>query len=398
VPNDDDTFLNSHFAAYRNELIADVTPAGPHAVRTTVRRRRRVAVTAGTALAIALIAGPAAGYAALSRGPAPPAPGTTSEPTISASPSPSTATSSPSPSATTPAAPDGHIARRELLNTRVTLPDWWGDAPCNVNARLNAQAPAEEGNWLDSIGYVDVDRDGAEETVALVGCKFNSKVIQKQVVVFDRNGGGGIVTMGQVLTSRPLGWIFRVDPQSDGSIRIEVGDLEPTNEQVAALVIRQWRTYGWTGDTFRQTAGPTSFPVNPKLADLRVTAKDVVFADRNGALTVEVRNAGPARTDYALLTIRIYDKFIEATGDGWSACKETARKTDVESIELSCLLGPMKAGEKKTLTLGLVDIETRTGPPYKVTGHAQIVRLDANRVPLPDPKEADNEDPFEMLV
>jgi hypothetical protein len=392
VPNDDDTFLNSHFAAYRNELIADVTPAGPHAVRTTVRRRRRVAVTAGTALAIALIAGPAAGYAALSRGPAPPAPGTTSEPTISASPSPSTATSSPSPSATTPAAPDGHIARRELLNTRVTLPDWWGDAPCNVNARLNAQAPAEEGNWLDSIGYVDVDRDGAEETVALVGCKFNSKVIQKQVVVFDRNGGGGIVTMGQVLTSRPLGWIFQVDAQADGSIRIEVGDREPINEQVAAVVVKQWRTYGWNGDTFEQTGGPTSFPVQPTLADLRVEATDVVFANGHGRVTVKVTNAGPAKADYVFVTINLGDSDVTYEGDGWSACVEAGHRTGLKPTELTCLLGAMKAGETRTLSLGLV----QTGSQKTASGFAQVMRLDSNRDPVLDGRQDDNEHHFDV--
>ena len=392
--NSEDTFLDTQFAAYRNELLPDVTPVGPDAVRTTVRRRRRVTVTVGAAIALALIAGPAVGYSALNRAPAPPEPGTSPEPTQDSPPS-----SSPSaapPGSATATTPNGRISRTDLLAARLPMPPWSGDAPCYDEWFADTK-PAQVGNWLESVDYADVDRDGTEEAVAMIGCKYNT-VIQTQVAVFKRNQSGNIVLLGQVLTSRPLGWIFQIDAQPDGSIRIEVGDREPTDEQVASVVVRQWRTYGWTGTTFQQTAGPTSFPPNPTLADLRVTATDIIYAapaddgSRHGTTTVTIRNAGPAAAQYVWLSLELGAN-VRHEGAGWSGCVEASSNPGSSPPNLGCLLGPMRAGETKTLVLG---VASPGAVLTQFSARAAVMCLDKQRDPVPDAKPSDNEAHFEQ--
>ena len=65
------------------------------------------------------------------------------------------------------------------------------------------------------------------------------------------------------------------------------------------------RTYGWNGQRFAKVAGPTSFPPNPRLADLTVTAPTLVFgaptgSTRTARLTVTARNLGPSGVPVAL--------------------------------------------------------------------------------------------------
>ncbi|WP_238006932.1 hypothetical protein KZZ52_44475 [Dactylosporangium sp. AC04546] len=391
--DNEDTFLDTQFATYRNELLPNVTPIGPDAVRTTVRRRRRVAVTVGAAVALAIIVGPAVGYGALNGTPAPPQPGTSTEPTHGSSPSPSPSVA-PSESASA-TAPDGRISRADLLAARLTLPPWWGDAPCRSDGQLAGAKPAQEGNWLESVDYTDVDRDGTEEAVAMIGCKFNNTVVQTQVAVFERNNAGGIVILGQVLTSRPLGWIFGVDAQPDGSIRIEVGDREPTDEQ-AASVVRQWRTYNWTGAKFQQTDGPTSFPPKSTLADLRVTATDIVYAaladdgSRHGTTTVTIHNTGPATAEYVWLSLELGEN-VRYEGNGWSSCIAASTNPGASPPNLSCLLGPMRADETRTLVLGVASPGALL---TQVSARAAVVRLDKQRDPVTDARPSDNEAHF----
>ncbi|MGI5148974.1 hypothetical protein ACQEVC_21860 [Plantactinospora sp. CA-294935] len=393
----DDTFLNSQFAAYRSERMTDVTPAGSGAVRSTVRHRRRVAVTTGAAVAVALIVGPVAGYAALSQDQTPPPPGTSTEPTAHPTSSPSV---SPRASAATtaPTAPEGRVTTADLLAVQLDLPRWWGDAPCQSRGRLASRAPQEEGNWLQSADYADVDRDGAEETVAMIGCKFNQAVVQTQVAVFDRDTTGKIVTKGQVLTSRPVGWIFQVDTRPDGSIRIEVGDREPVGGRGSAVAVRQWRTYGWTGEKFAQTGGPTSFPAHPSLADLRVTATDLVYGaqaadgSRHATTTVTIRNAGPADADYVFLSLELGQN-VRHEGNGWTSCLEADTNTRSSPPNLGCLLGRISAGQTRTLVLGVASSGAKL---TQVSARAHVMRLDKQRDPVPDVKEADNEFHFDQ--
>lgn len=394
---DDNTYLDSQFAAYRNELITDVTPAGPGAVRATVRHRRRVAATTGAVVAAVLIVGPAAGYAALSRGPAPPNPGTTTAPTPSTSPTPST-TPPPSPSASpsSTTAPENRISRTELLRTKVTLVDW-GDAPCEVTGRLGGAEPQESGLWLEDLDHADVDRNGTTEAVATVGCKSGPDYRGRQVAVFERTAAGKIVTKGQVLSDRPPSLnILQVDTRADGSVRVQVSDFRtagsaPNTENLAQ---KQWRTYAWDGSGFDQTGGPTSFPANPKLADLRVTATDAVFSGMRGSATttVTIRNAGPADARYVFLEFEFYESPVTREGTGWSRCLESGDRSDNDrSHAITCLLDRVPAGETVTLNLGLFRDGLIPEPP---DAHLQMTRLDEQRDPLPDRKDEDNSTTF----
>jgi len=68
----------------------------------------------------------------------------------------------------------------------------------------------------------------------------------------------------------------------DTAIEVRVGDyVAPTTGDPA---IAQWqtRTYSWTGKGFRQAAGHTSFPPNPRLTDVSVTASDLVLYSPQG--------------------------------------------------------------------------------------------------------------------
>jgi hypothetical protein len=390
---DEDAFLDNQFATYRNEMMSNVTPVGPNAIRATVRRRRRVAVTAGAVAALVLIAGPAAGYQVLNRGPAPPVPGTSADPTPSLPPTGAPSGSASPSTATT--APDGRISSADLLSTSLKLPAWWGDAPCESEGRLAGAEPNEEGNWLASVDYADVDRDGAEETVVMVGCKFGARVITIQVAVLDRDRTGKIVTLGQVLTARPLGWIFQVDAQPDGSIRIEVGDRQPTNTET---VVPQWRTYTWTGAKFEQTAGPTSFPPLPTQPDLRVTATDIVYGavagdgSRHGTITVTISNAGPATAQQVLLVLELGET-VRHEGNGWSGCLQASTNPGSSPPSLSCLLGPMRAGESRTLVLGTTSPGARL---TQVSGRAFVTGVDKHRDPMSDARPSDNEALFDQ--
>ncbi|MGN9894721.1 hypothetical protein [Micromonospora sp. L31] len=378
--------------------MADVTPAGSHAVRTTVRRRRKVAVTAGAAVALVLIAGPAAGYAALGRGPAPPAPATSTEPTPGTTQAPSV---SPSASATSKAqaAPDGRISRAQLLAATVDLPAWASDAPCaDAGARLSDKGVQDGDNWLTTVKYGDVDRDGAQETIAIIRCVY-LQTGQSQVVAFDRNDSGNIVTLGRVVatdrivgapTAEKIGWISGIDPRADGSVRVKVGDSAPGGGESAETIQWQWRKYEWTGERFEQTGGPTTFPA-AKQADLRVTATDVTFGEptadgtRHGNTTVTIHNAGPADVDYAFLWLNFGDSDVRQERAGWSGCLEVGRN-DIKPTKITCLLGKMRAGETKTLVLGLF----HPGQLGTVSGTAQVMRLNTERDPVDDAKQTDN--------
>jgi hypothetical protein len=391
----DDTFLNSQFAAYRDELMADVTPAGPGAVRATVRHRRRVAVTAGTALAIALIAGPAAGYAALSRGPAPPAPGTTLDPTISTSPTPSTSPS-PSASATAPAGPDGRITKADLLKAKLTLPAWQSEAPSSCSTRGVRLAPEATGSrpGLMKLSYADADGDGAQETVTILGCRPGEAALQ-QVVVFDRDAAGNIRTLGQVTrTGSGFDWITDLKAGDAGSVQVEVGDIQPCCDTPASAARKQWRTYSWNGETFRQTGGPTGFSPRFVKTDLSITATDMRFTDGRGTSTVKIRNAGPADADYVYFWLDLGDnESAELHGDGWSACEEANTVSGAGSRELTCMMTKVRAGETKTLVLGAT---LGTAKPSSTVGKATVVRLDATRAPVGDANEDDNSAAFTL--
>ncbi|MFG1841189.1 hypothetical protein [Micromonospora sp. NPDC049175] len=349
--------LAEEFTRYRRTLLEEVEVPGPAAVRRTVRGRgrRRLATTATTALA--LFGGSALGYAAMNGPDHRPDP-VEPTPSISVSPTPGgSATPTPSPSATpggpASAVPDGRISRAQLLGASVTLPAWPAGSDCPTSQTRLSGDNREGVNWLAALDHGDVDGDGAVETVALVQCVFGTGG-PTQVVAFDRDEGGKVVTLDRVVATtidKPQ-WLIALDVVSDGTVRVEVGDIAPGGGWPAEWSQRQWRGYRWKGDAFAQVSGPTSFGPNRHDVNLAVTATNLVLADapdgsRVGTVTVRVRNKTGLAAHVAL---RLgLPAAVRPDGGGWTACRndpETTREP------VACDLDGLGAGKEVLLTLG----------------------------------------------
>ncbi|GAA4437533.1 hypothetical protein [Phytohabitans houttuyneae] len=396
--------LDDFFADYRAGLTPEIAPAGPGAVRATVRRRRRIAATALVATAVVLVAAPVAGYAALNRGTDPaPAPAGSNTPT----PEESTSTPTPSPPAsTTPPPPDGRISKADLLRARVTLPDWAPDAPCaEEGARLTSVGDENGDILLTSVKYGDVDRDGAEETIALVDCVY-AQTGQAQVVVFDRDAGRKIVTLGRVVatdrivgypTLDQVGWIKSFEPLADGGVRVTVGDVRPCCGWEEEWSQKQARTYTWQDGRFRQTGGPVRFEPNPLFTDLVVSVPDLKLMINNdgnpyGTVSVTVRNKGDLEAD---VSVNLELGTIEAyrIGPGWAACSSIAGVSDGPSASYQCDVDePLAPGEERVLRFGIQ--AAATGP---VTATGSVTVSDRpNGEYLPDQTGEDNSTQFKI--
>ncbi|MET8039926.1 hypothetical protein ABZU25_03550 [Micromonospora sp. NPDC005215] len=373
--------LAEEFAQYRRTVLDKVEVPGPAAVRRTVRgrNRRRWGATATTVLA--LFGGSAIGYAAMNGpdrrpGPVDPTPSMSVSPTPdgSTSPTPSPAVNSGGPGS---AVPDGRISRAQLLGASVTLPAWRAGPGCPTSAVRISGDDREGVNWLVALDHGDVDADGAVETVALVQCVLGTRG-PMQVVAFDRDERGKVVTLGRVVATtidKPQ-WLFALDVVGDGTVRVQVGDIAPGGGWPADWSQRQWRGYRWKGDAFAQVSGPTSFGPNRHDVNLVVTATNLVLADaadgsRVGAVTVRIRNgAGPAA--YVALRLGLPAE-VRPDGSGWATCRndpETTREP------VTCDLNRLEAGKEIQLTLGFrVPAGTTVG-----TGRADVdVRaMDAN--------------------
>ncbi|MCX5067721.1 hypothetical protein OOJ91_17925 [Micromonospora lupini] len=354
--------LAERFARYRAESLTEVESPGPAAVRVAVRKRRRRTFGAAVAAVLAVAAGPVLGYATLDRPQPQPGP---VEPTgtPSASPSatvPASASASPSTTASggaspTRAAPDGRISRSQLLAATVSLPAWTTPADCPTGrVRLGAEPARDDVNELVALDHGDLDGDGATETVALVRCVFGTRG-PFQVVAFDRDPAGRVVTLGRVTgTARPTpGWVTALDVRDDGEVRVEVADIAPGGGWPLKNSQRQWRGYRWTGDEFDQVSGPSTFGPNPRSTDLSVTATDLVLTpaadgSRSGTVTVRIRNDADRTAPEALLTMEL-PKALRPIGDGWSGCDIQTGST----VQVSCRLSAVRGHDEVRRTLEL---------------------------------------------
>lgn len=378
-----DALLGGEFAAYRDVLLAAVEPAGPTAVRETVRRRRRrAAITVATVVVLA-IAVPVAGWAAAGREAGPAPGGTTSPspaPTAPASPTPGAPSASVTPSGS-PAAPDGRISRAQLLTVPLDLPAWLPGSGCFAgDVRLRAAVRDDGDVVLAAVDYGDVDGDGATETVALLRCVLGTGG-PAQVVAFDRDAAGRIVAMGRVVRTqleKPQ-WLAELSVRNDGAVRVRVADHAPGGGWPIEQSIMQWRTYRWTGDGFRQVAGPTSFPPNPaatppstpsagpKTLSLGVSATRLVYGApnsdglRRGTSTVTVTNTGGATVQYPMV-IMLMNGRDDAEHAIWPAeCAVGNFRSDAAV----CTLYPLRPGERRSVVLPF--LTTADGPDGEAT-------------------------------
>lgn len=405
-PKHDHDLLAGHFSRYRAELAAAVTPAGPAAVRRTVRGRRRFTVAAAVTAAATLVAGPVAGYAALSDGPGPVPPSPAPIDSVSPSAAPPSVSPSPPASASAGQPTGGRITKADLLQATVDLPAWRDDAPCeHSGARLTDAGRRDGDNWLTTVVSGDVNADGDQEAITIIRCVY-LQTGQSQVVVFDRDGTGAIVTLGRVVATdriievfspAKIGWIAAVEPGPDGRVRVQVGDVEPCCGWPSQQTQRQWRTYALRGNAFQQTGGPSVFGANKYFVDLRVTVDAVVFERGtsgawSGTIIVKVRNKGPYRPENASLSLSFGGARVGAGSGGWTVCQN-----DVPSgypppdQALTCTLPvPLRPEEERTLVLDLI-----TPSKPSTTGTAEVSRHDSNGY-VPDPTPADNTAQFSV--
>jgi hypothetical protein len=204
------------------------------------------------------------------------------------------------------------------------------------------------------------------------------------VVAFDRDSAGRMVTMGQVVgTKEGLDDITDFTVLTDGHIRAHVGDIQPCCSTPDYWARRQWRTYAWNGQRFTQTGGPAEFDADPRRTDLAVAGGDLVLgpvgADgkRSGTLTLTVSNKGPADVAYVGFKLAGIQPVGEA---GKGACGETA-----DTSVYACLLGGVRAGQRRTYTLQVTVDPSRTDKPS-----AWVWNFDAERRPWQDLKLSDN--------
>ncbi|WP_433648962.1 hypothetical protein ACQP2C_18590 [Micromonospora zamorensis] len=383
--------LAEEFAHYRRTVLDKVEVPGPAAVRRTVRgrNRRRWGATATTALA--LLGGSAIGYAAMSGPDHRPGP-VEPTPSVSVSPTP-TPTPTPSPSVTTggpaSAVPDGRISRAQLLGASVTLPAWQAGRGCPTSAVRISGDDREGVNWLVALDHGDVDGDDAVETVALVQCVLGTKG-PMQVVAFDRDKAGKVVTLGRVVATtidKPQ-WLFALDVLGDGTVRVQVGDIAPGGGWAAKWSQRQWRGYRWKDDAFAQVSGPTSFGPNPNLADVSVTTGDLVLrvaddGSRTGTATVRIRNRGTTPVAHVVLRLGV-PAVVRADVDGWETCSGVPESVD----PIICRLGELAAGAEMRLDL---DFHVFEGIKLSTDkADVEVQPMDGERDVLPDVNRSDN--------
>ncbi|MEV1317862.1 hypothetical protein AB0J14_17480 [Micromonospora arborensis] len=384
--------LAEEFARYRRTALAEVEAPGPAAVRRTVRGRgrRRLGVTATTALA--LLGGSAIGYAAMTGpdqrpGPVDPTPSVSASPTPTSSPTPTPSGTSASPTAPVP---DGRISRAQLLGASVTLPAWRAGPGCPTSQTRLSGDDREGVNWLLALDHGDVDGDGAVETVALVQCVLGSGG-PMQVVAFDRNEAGKVVTLGRVVatTIDMPQWLFALDVVDDGTVRVQVGDIAPGGGWAAKWSQRQWRGYRWKGDAFAQVSGPTSFGPNPNRGmDVSVTAADLVLTtaddgSRTGTATVRIRNRGAGPVAHVGLRLGV-PAVVRADVDGWEDCVGVHESTE----PIICRLPELAAGAEMRLDLDFRVAEGITLRTDKADVDARP--LDSEGDDLPDVNDSDN--------
>ncbi|MFF5175256.1 hypothetical protein ACFY3U_21845 [Micromonospora sp. NPDC000089] len=365
--------LTEEFGRYRPTAIMQVEVPGPAAVRRSVRARRRRTVSGGIVAAIALLTGPAVGYAVAGHNPAPP-PGPV-QPTGSATPTPTPSLSaSPTPTApatsaaAAPPPPDGYLTRSQLMAGPLTVPSFRSSSPKCPSGRIRLDTSGTGLNVFPvSVDHADVDRDGAAETVVRLRCLVEGAG-PEQVVVYDRDAAGGIVALGQVIAvpgTTEAGSLETLEVRSDGQIRLQLTDLASDTGWPPQWAQHQWRTFRWNGSGFEQVAGESSFPTNPYSVDLSVTTTPVHMTKNtdgsgtySGSIDVRIRHLGGRDATGVELRLNL-QMGLFPVDNSWTSCRPGYRTSRDPTV---CRLGALRSGDEITLRLPL---QVPQGTPYR---------------------------------
>ncbi len=394
LPNDD--LMTSLFADVREETAGFIRPAGAAAAVATVRRRRRNQKIAGGVLALALVVGPVIGIAWANNRPDGTPDVADPTPSVSASASPS-APASPSagPSGSvSPSILDPGIPANQLRNMTLTVPQWPGslDESCPSGAvkftgGKSARPPTGvELRFAGDPVYVDVNADGRNETVIRVDCPLQG--LFTQVLAFSRNADGKVTTRGKVVGTHVEGAdvkkVWKIEAGGTTSVRVDVGDYSPCCGVSADYPQHQWRTYGWDGQRFHQTGGPTSFPSNPKKADLGVSAGPLRMSAQgaawSGRLTLTVVNKGPGTGVSPDVSLN-FPAPVTLAGPDAGRC----RKVD-DGTNWSCGLNPIAPNASAQVRLDVTSATDVRGQTVDVI----LSNQDADRNEYPDDAGGNN--------
>jgi hypothetical protein len=288
------------------------------------RRRLWLVVAAGAAV---LLVVPLLAYAIIRSGgddqPAGPGPG---HPALTGPAAPS---ATPAPTGQSAPVPDGRIPMSVLRNATIFIPAWpsdaWVSGPSGWVSFTDGrtEAPANGAPLrLAAVAYGDVDRDGAQETVVNVHAGYEGG--SWQLLALDRTPKGQIRTMGRVVATtgqvRMIGDDFAVTPV--GLVQVKLADFVICCGEDRTVPQWQTRMYAWRSGRFVQVAGPGTFPPNPRVTGLSVSAPTLVLGPpvagvRHGSLRVTVTVRKPVAPHHVALTFQLPDDLLRE-GDGWT--------------------------------------------------------------------------------
>jgi uncharacterized repeat protein (TIGR01451 family) len=182
------------------------------------------------------------------------------------------------------------------------------------------------------------------------------RTIQTVVLALDRNTAGAVVPLGTVLAQG--GGIGTMDRLRVAGTAVEVRvwdypDLDTPLDRPQS----QWRAYSWNGSRFVQSAGPTSFPPNPRVTDLSVSGGDLRLSPVEtggfaGTLTLTVRNAGPTRATAATVRLTLPSD-MAASGPGLRCHRDDRRECQRTMA--------VDVGQRVTLTFQISTKRASTG-------------------------------------
>lgn len=248
-------------------------------------------------------------------------------------------------------------------NAFITVPSWGGGQAATTcpSGRINL---GENGQYLSGqgarpinlMGYVesDVDADGTNEIVAILMCSEGPESPGTQVVAFRRGASGQLATLGRVIGTRDgFARIYALEAVA-GGVTVELAKDYSDGGQWS--VPFQRRTYRLVNGTFRQVAGPTTFPADPPHADVDLgytplRLRPAAAGTHAGRMTVTVHNSGSVGPERSELLFHLPGYFHPA-GGGWSGC--TAQRFPGAGVQVVCPISGPPAYGSVTLDLEIV--------------------------------------------
>jgi len=284
---------------------------------------------------------------------------------------PAAPSATPAPTEQQSPVPDGHIPMNVLREATIYLPAWPSDArvpgpsgwvPFTDGQNVPANgAPVR----LTATAYGDLDRDSAAETVVNVLAGYEGG--SWQLLALDRDANGKIVTLGRVVATtgqiKMISDDFSVTPS--GSVRARVADFLVCCDEDRTIPQWQTRSYSWRSGRFVQAAGPSSFPPNPRVTALSVSAPALVLGPavqgvRHGTLRVTVTVRKPVQPDHLTLTFQMPDDLIRE-GDGWTSERVEPKGGGIVWVHLDTM-PPPAVGRSRTYAFNLGRPVDASGP------------------------------------